>query len=101
MLQRQRDLPDYCYIAMPGNARGNRIGMLMRDERGYFPTLLDSELASDTAVEDTVARMNERLGVRPSQVIAMRIGAEFGWEVAGADPANYAVLDGARAKTKP
>ena len=87
------DLPELCYVMIGAAQPGERIGIIKRNERGYYLTDFDNKTASDTIVQEAVRRMNERLGVKPSQVIAMQAGSMFGWDVPGANPAEWESAD--------
>lgn len=77
-------LPELCFSVLPGT--GDLI-CIKRGENGYYP--------SDWSTDDKEQNVeladynNERLGVTPEQRQAMEIGSMAGWDVPGADPANY------------
>lgn len=53
--------------------------LLKRGESGFWP------LPNDMTVE----RFNAAFAPTPAQIAAMEIGSAFGWDVPGADPAQY------------
>ena len=77
-------LPELCFSVLP--ATGELI-CIKRGESGYYP--------SDWSTDDKEQNVeladynNERLGVTPEQRQAMEVGSMAGWDVPGADPANY------------
>ena len=77
-------LPELCFSVLPGT--GDLI-CIKRGESGYYP--------SDWSTNDKEQNVeladynNERLGVTPEQRQAMEVGSMAGWDVPGADPANY------------
>jgi hypothetical protein len=79
---------DLCYVVVPGAAPGKRIGIVKRDERGYYLTDYDQETSSgfmsDQWIKDFVAEMNDKLGVTAAQPDGMLTGSMFGWDVPGA-----------------
>ena len=77
-------LPEQCYSTMPGT--GEAI-ILKRGETGYYKT--DIPFTSKEDVRELIDLYNRRLGVTPAQENAMQAGSMFGFEVPGADPANY------------
>lgn len=73
------NLPEICFAILP--ATGEPI-CIARGESGYQPAaiILDGQ---------DWRKMNEALGITPAHVEAMIVGSMFGWDVPGADPAEY------------
>lgn len=82
----QKKLPELCYIKVPGNEPGRRIGVVKRGERGYHLTDFDNGKVSQDVVEEVIREMNEALGISHEQETAMLVGSMFGWDVPGANP---------------
>jgi len=73
-------LPDFCYATLNGETR------ILRVDKGILGFRY-TDFAKNT---ERCRRMNEALGVLPSQVMAMLCGSMFGWGTPGANPARYA-----------
>jgi hypothetical protein len=77
-------LPELCFSVLP---RTGELICIKRGESGYY--------RSDWNTDDKEQNIeladynNERLGVTPEQRQAMEVGSMAGWDVPGADPANY------------
>ena len=69
-------LPSVSFARLPST--GETI-IIKRGELGYYPS------QSHRAPEE----LNADLEVTPAQAEAMLVGSMFGWDVPGADPANY------------
>ncbi len=77
-------LPERCYTVI---AETGEMVIVVKGESGYYPSDLDCK---DAAVSRVIARENNRkLGVTEVQEECMVAGSMFGWDVPGADPANY------------
>jgi len=83
------NLPELCYTRILGAAPGHRMGVIKCDVSGYYPCDYDQAKYSDEQIEDWVRLLNDRLGVTPSQRLAMETGSMFGWDVPGANPDNW------------
>ena len=77
-------LPERCYSILPSTGE---IIMLMKGENGYFPS--GTQPPEGKGACTMVNELNKKLGVTKTQEMAMSVGSMFGWEVKGADPANY------------
>jgi len=77
-------LPDMCYDVLPSSGL---ITVLTRGESGYrnYPEDFGDRAANIKAVIE----FNAELKVTEGQRQAMSCGSMFGWESAGANPANY------------
>lgn len=77
-------LPEMCYSILPSTGD---IIMLVKGSDGYIPTNMQAPEGEGACA--MVNELNQELGVTKSQEMAMSVGSMFGWEVKGADPANY------------
>lgn len=77
-------LPDRCFSTL---AETGEIIIIKKGESGYYKTTLGGDDAS--ANKDVVADNNKKLGVSKVCEECMVAGSMFGWDVPGADPANY------------
>ena len=77
-------LPERCYTV---HAETGEMIIVKKGESGYYPSDLDSKDASFSRMIAT--KNNEKLGVTKTQEECMSAGSMFGWDVPGADPANY------------
>ena len=77
-------LPDRCYTV---HAETGEMIIVKKGESGYYPSDLDSKDASFSRMIAT--ENNQKLGVTKTQEECMAAGSLFGWDVPGADPANY------------
>lgn len=77
---------ELCYIVIPGNQKGKRIGIVKFNETGYYPTDYDHHEGEEKCREH-VRLINESLGVSPEIEEAMLSGSMFGWDVPAARPA--------------
>ena len=77
-------LPDHCYTVC---AETGEMIIVKKGEKGFYPSDLDSR---DAAFSQMIAtENNQKLGVTKTQEECMSAGSMFGWDVPGADPANY------------
>jgi hypothetical protein len=77
--------PEICYIVIETNAPGERIGLVKRGEKGFYPTDYDRDSAAIGIVREFVAHMNDKLGVDALEARAMACGSMFGWNVPAAN----------------
>ena len=79
-------LPDRCYTVL---AETGEMIIVKKGESGYYHSDLNCK---DAAVSRVIAaENNKKLGVSKVQEECMAAGSLFGWDVPGADPANYDV----------
>ncbi|UGY15203.1 hypothetical protein HAP48_0042880 [Bradyrhizobium septentrionale] len=76
--------PELCYVVVPGNEPGNRIGIVKRGEAGYYLTDFDNDEVPMSAVEEAVDELNDRLGVTAEEAMRMKSGSMFGWDTPAA-----------------
>ena len=79
-------LPEVCFSVLPDT--GELIN-IRRGVSGYYHS--DFSTNSREANIETADEQNARLGVTPAQRQAMEVGSMFGWDVPGADPAQYEI----------
>lgn len=70
-------LPEVCASRNPAD---DSPVLLKRGEKGFWPM---------SATNVTPEECNKAWGITKSQEKAMLVGSMFGWNVPGADPANY------------
>lgn len=75
------NLPDVCYVHIPGRPVGEHVGIVKRGELGYYPSPGMTLEAAD--------RKNQQMGVTHAQREALQIGSMLGWHVPGVNPAKW------------
>jgi len=82
-------MTDNCFVAIPGNAKGKRIGIVVYRETGYYVTNYDNHDTIEQCQEH-VRLINESRGVSAEIEESAFAGSMFGWDVPGARAAvNY------------
>ncbi len=80
----RNELPDTCFATLPGT--GDLI-ILKRGETGYYRSDWNT---SDADENRSIAEIhNQRRGITPAQVEAMKVGSMFGFHVPGTSPQFY------------
>lgn len=79
-------LPEHCYVFLENMPPGRRIGMVMRNESGYWPTGYDMPGNTENDAKRMVRNLNDKIGVTPHQAECMLSGSMFGWDCKAADP---------------
>lgn len=90
------DLPEIVLIPLPPTADEEEPGTVAAIKRGVagfypFTTHGDALAIDDPAL--FCENYNTRMGVKPSEVEAMKMGSMFGWDLPGANPSAFAKLD--------
>lgn len=80
-------LPSRC--AIPNQIEGGHI-VVIKGMQGYLSQTLSDEQAAAFNAHQRNMEPNSYDPRRTSTQKAMRVGSMFGWEVPGADPADYA-----------
>ena len=78
-LSQKRGLPMYSYAYLPAD---DEIVRIQFAEHGHYRHAKGSSC-------DSIAALNETVGVSKKQAEAMRFGSMFGWDTPGANPACY------------
>lgn len=84
-----KGLPETCYVIVPGNDPGNRVGIVVRGGIGYLKTSIDNPSYDPRTLSELVRSMNDEQGVTADQEEAMLVGSMIGWHVPGADPKTW------------
>jgi len=81
---------DFCYVTIPSNKPGERIGIVKQGEQGYYQCKgYDYAPNTEDQVRDYVRALNARLGV-PADVEESALHASmFGWGTPAAARANW------------
>jgi hypothetical protein len=78
------------YVVIPGNKRGQRIGIVKYRESGYYQTDYDSaESLTLDDLERIVDDLNARLGIPADVSESMKYASIFGWQAPIADRAHH------------
>ena len=80
--------PEKCFSTLPSTGQ---LICIKRGESGYYPSRWDTGNRAQN--EELADKLNENLGVTPTQRQAMEIGSMAGWDVPGADPRHYEVQE--------
>jgi hypothetical protein len=79
-------IDNLCYITIPSNPKGQRIGIVKLGEPGYYGVDFDHHNTAESAREH-VRLLNDRLGIPKEIERSMRNGSMFGWNVPAAQTA--------------
>ena len=77
-------LPELCFATLPSTGE---LICIKRGVLGCYPSSWNTEEKQRN--EELADYNNERLGVSLNQRKAMEAGSMCGWDIPGADPANY------------
>lgn len=77
-------LPELCFTTLPSTGE---LICIKRGELGYYPSSWNTDDRQRN--EELAEYNNERLDITANQRKAMEVGSMYGWDVPGADPANY------------
>lgn len=79
----RKSLPDRCFSFLESTGE---VIVIEKGCKGYAPT---GKYAENETPQECVDSLNGAMGVTRAQAAAMKAGSMFGFEVPGADPANY------------
>ena len=79
-------LPELCFSTL---ITTGQLICIKRGETGYYPS--DWDTGDKEKNVELADELNKEMGVTPAQRRAMEIGSMAGWDVPGADPANYEI----------
>ncbi len=79
----RKSLPDRCFSFLETSGE---VIVIEKGCKGYAPT---GKYAENETPQECVDSLNQAMGVTKAQAAAMKVGSMFGFEVPGADPANY------------
>lgn len=85
------NLPEACYVEIPGNPVEKSVGLVKRGESGYYTSKVTPLPGSTRGeIKALVEDLNTELKVTPRQAECMLVGSMWGWDVPGAqmDPAT-------------
>jgi hypothetical protein len=77
-----------CYVSIPGNTPGDRIGIVKYKEQGYYQTDFDSTEYTIGQIQDLVRHLNSKLDIPEDVAESMMYASCFGWNVPIADRAH-------------
>lgn len=77
-------LPELCFTTLPSTGE---LICIKRGVLGYYPSSWNTDGRARN--KELADYNNERLGITVEQRLAMESGSMGGWDVPGADPANY------------
>lgn len=67
-----------CYVFIPGNEQGKRIGIVKWYETGYYVTNYDHH-TNEANAREHVKLLNEKLGIPADVAESALYGSMFGW----------------------
>jgi hypothetical protein len=77
-----------CYIAIPGNRPGERIGIVKYGESGYYKCDFDHLSMTEAQVTAYVKELNQGVNIPEDVATSMFEGSMFGWHVPAAQRAK-------------
>jgi hypothetical protein len=75
-----------CYVVVPGQPKGERIGIVKLNESGYYLTDYDTHDTEEQCKEH-VRYINDQRGISKEIEQSMLEGSMFGWKCPAARPA--------------
>lgn len=76
-----------CYVVIPGNDPGKRMGLVKWYEMGYYPSDYDLVSNTDKQAHEHVNLLNQRLGISEEVAESAMAASMFGWHIPAAKKA--------------
>ena len=73
-----------CYVKIPGNTPGKRIGIVKWHETGYYPCDYDTPDMTEAEAASLVADQNGKMGIPPAVAESALSASMFGWDTRSA-----------------
>ena len=85
LIFKHEQLPDWCYVTVPGNPAGQNVGRVLLGHTGYW-LAHEINAVDDEDATRKVREANAARGITRLQAFCMRSGSLVGWDAPGADP---------------